>query len=232
MTLFALLHGGMHRGSCWDAVSAELHRGGHAAIAPDLPVEDDAAGAHEWAQGVVDAIDTAVGAVDTDVVVVGHSLSGLCLPSIATLRSIRHMVFVAGLLPVPGRSFVEHLATEPEAITFPSPAPGGTAPMGLTWESVRAGFYHDCPESVAREAFDHMRRQSFTPFVETCPVERWPQTPATYILMRDDRAVSTSWVRWHAVHRIGATVLELDGGHSPFFAQPVRLARALIAASG
>ena len=86
MTLFALLHGGMHRGSCWDAVSAELHRGGHAAIAPDLPVEDDAAGAHEWAQGVVDAIDTAVGAVDTDVVVVGHSLSGLCLPSIATVH--------------------------------------------------------------------------------------------------------------------------------------------------
>ncbi len=179
--------------------------------------------------GVVDAIDTAVGAVDTDVVVVGHSLSGLCLPSIATVHpphGVRGWATARAsiLRRTPRhRTGGDHLSF---ARTRWYRADGFDVGVGARRLLPRL------PEDVAREAFNHMRRQSFTPFVETCPVERWPQTPATYILMRDDRAVSTSWVRWHAVHRIGATVLELDGGHSPFFAQPVRLARALIAASG
>ena len=57
MTLFALLHGGMHHGSSWDLVVHELTTRGHQVVAPDLPVDDDAAGAMEWARVAIDAID-------------------------------------------------------------------------------------------------------------------------------------------------------------------------------
>lgn len=228
MTVFALLHGGLHYGSCWDAVRTELSRRDHCALAPDLPVDDDSAGALTWAQVAIDAIEREVDGASEDVVVVAHSISGLCAPVIATLYPVRHMVFVGGLLPVPGQSFVEHLGANPDAITFPEPREQGAGPFGLTWESVREGFYHDCPEPLARRAFDELRNQSFAVFTERCPINRWPDTPSTYILMRDDRAVGESWATRNAVGRIGARVVELDGGHSPFFARPAELSGVLL----
>lgn len=228
MTVFALLHGGLHYGSCWDAVRTELRRQGHRAIAPDLPVDDDSAGALKWAQVVIESIEREVDGAPEDVVVVAHSISGLCAPVIATLYPMRHMVFVGGLLPVPGQSFVEHLGANPDAITFPEPQQHGDGPFGLTWESVREGFYHDCPEALARHTFDELRYQSFTVFTERCPISRWPDTASTYVLMRDDRAVGESWARRNAVARIGAQVVELDGGHSPFFSRPAELSAVLL----
>jgi pimeloyl-ACP methyl ester carboxylesterase len=229
MTLFALLHGGLHHGSCWDAVTAELARRGHRVVAPDLPVDDDSAGALEWAHVAIDAIErVGDGSASEDVVVVAHSVSGLCAPVIATLYPVHQMVFIGGLLPVPGQSFVEHLAANPDAITFPEPQEQGAGPFGLTWESVREGFYHDCPESLARRAFDELRHQSFNVFTERCPINRWPDTPSTYVLMRDDRAVGESWARRNAVGRIRARVVEMDGGHSPFFACPTELSAVLL----
>lgn len=228
MTLFALLHGGLHYGSCWDAVSAELKRRDHRVVAPDLPVDDDSAGALRWAQVAIDAIEGEIDDESEDVVVVAHSISGLCAPVAATLYPVRQMVFVGGLLPVPGQSFAEHLGANPDAITFPEPQAQGAGPFGLTWESVRDGFYHDCPEPMARHAFDELRHQSFTVFTERCPIDRWPDTPSTYVLMRDDHAVGESWARRNAVGRIGARVVELDGGHSPFFSRPVELSGVLL----
>lgn len=233
MTLFALLHGGLHDGSCWDRVAVELARRGHRVVAPDLPVDDDSAGALEWARVAIGAIEGArVGAASPDivddVVVVAHSLSGLCAPVIATLHPVRRMVFVGGLLPVPGQSFADHLAANPDAVSFPEPQEHGSGPFGLSWEAVREGFYHDCPEALGRKAFNELRHQSFTVFIERCPIDRWPDTPSDYVLMRDDRAVGESWARRNAVDRIGARVIELDGGHSPFFARPAELSALLL----
>jgi pimeloyl-ACP methyl ester carboxylesterase len=134
------------------------------------------------------------------------------------------MVFVAALLPMPGESFANEFAANPSAISFPAPQATGEGPFGLTWESVRDEFYHDCPEPLAQKAFDELRHQSFTVFIERCPIERWPEVPSTYILMKDDRALEVCWVRRNAVDRLGADLVEMDGGHWPFLARPAALA--------
>lgn len=233
MTLFVLLHGGLHRGSCWDLVGRELVAGGHQVVAPDLPVDDDAAGAMEWAGVAITAIDRLPGHVAADdVIVVGHSIAGLCVPVVAALRPVRRMVFVAALVPVPGETFMDELAKNPGAVSFPAPQATGEGPFGLTWESVREGFYHDCPEALAQEAFRTLRHQSFTVFTERCPLDRWPDVPSTYLLMTDDHALDVDWARRVAVDKLGADVVELDGGHSPFFARPGELCDVLDEISG
>lgn len=141
------------------------------------------------------------------------------------------MIFVGGLLPVPGQSFVDHLAENANAITFPQPQADGTGPFDLTWDSVHQGFYHGCPEGIARQKFKDMRMQSFTVFLETCPIAVWPQTPSTYVLMRDDRAVGRQWARRNAVDLVVARLVEMRGGHSPFFSRPPELCDALVAAA-
>lgn len=140
MTLFALMHGGLHNGSSWDLVADGLVARGHQVVAPDLPVDDDAAGAMEWARVVVAAIDRVANDVEQeDVVVVGHSISGLCLPVVAALRPVRRMVFVAALVPVPGETFAAEFAANPRAVSFPAPQTMGEGPFGLTWNRYETG---------------------------------------------------------------------------------------------
>jgi pimeloyl-ACP methyl ester carboxylesterase len=231
VTLFALLHGGMHSGSSWDVVAAELRACGHLVVTPDLPVDDDSAGAREWAQCAIDAIDAVSQSGESDVVVVGHSIAGLCVPVVAENRPVRRMIFVAGLIPAPGGTFVAHLAENPGAITFAATLSADGGPFGLTWESVRDGFYHDCPESLARSAFDGLRGQAFTVFTERCPIDQWPDVPSSYILMTDDRAVSRNWAQRVASGAPRARIHTMPGGHSPFFARPKELCDLLIACS-
>jgi pimeloyl-ACP methyl ester carboxylesterase len=64
-------------------------------------------------------------------------------------------------------------------------------------------------------------------FTERCPIDVWPDVPSTYILMTDDRAVNPAWSRRVAKDRIGANLIELGGGHSPFYSRPVELAQVL-----
>lgn len=228
MTTFALLHGGMHRGWSWNLVAAVLAAHHHTVVAPELPVDDDSAGGHDWAKVAIDAIDQAIGAEDDDVVVVAHSMTGLVLPLVAQRRSIRRMVFVAGLIPMPGRSLLDILAENPDAVLFPMPSGDGAGPAGLQWEDVRDAFYHDCPEALGRRAFADLRHQSFTVLTERCPLGAWPTVPASYILTRHDRLVNPEWSRRQARELLKADVIEMDGGHSPFFSRPTKLAQLLL----
>lgn len=222
MTTFALVHGGAHGGWCWEDLVPELEARGHRTVAPDLPTTEDRAGAASCAEVVVSALGDA-----GDVVVVGHSLGGMCVPVVASMRPVRRMVFLGAMVPVPGRVYGEYLAENPGALTFtlvPGTEPG---PAGLSWETARHNFYGDCGEEVARRAFAGLRPQAMTVFSERCPLDEWPAVPSTYILMTGDRAVGNDWSR-SAAARIGADLVELAGSHSPFYSRPAELADVLV----
>ena len=228
MTLFALIHGGAHGGWCWELVAPELEGRGHRVVAPDLPLEDETAAAESWARTVIDAIDEVARPGDDDVVVVGHSMGGMCVPVVASKRPVRRMVFLAAMVPAPGRIYAEYLAENPDAITFDFNVEGTPGPIGMSWEAARNGFYHDCDEQLARRAFERLRPTALTVFTERCPIDTWPDVASTYILMRDDRAVGHDWSRRVANDRIHADLIEMDGSHSPFYSTPVELADLLV----
>ena len=229
MSLFALVHGGAHGGWCWELLVPELEKRGHTAVAPDLPIESDAAGALENARVVVDAIP----ANEDDVVVVGHSLGGLTIPLVAELRPVRRLVYLGAQVPAPGMSNLEYLATEPEAVIFAGAEnlAEGEIPdeedQVVDWERAKAGFYHDVDDEVARHAWERFRHQSFTVITERTPLEVWPDVPSTYILLKEDRAVGQEWSRRRA-KEIGADLIEMDGSHSPFYSRPAELADVLV----
>jgi pimeloyl-ACP methyl ester carboxylesterase len=225
MTTFALIHGGAHAGWCWEELIPELEARGHTAIAPDLPLADEAAGATVWAETVIEALDAA--GADQDVVLVGHSMGGMCLPVIASMWPVQRMVFLGAMVPVPDRVYSDYLDEHPDAITFNVELGGPPGRAGLSWEAARQGFYHDCDEATARKAFERLRPTSLTVFTERCPIDRWPDVPSTYILMTEDRAVGQAWSRRVARQRIDADLIELGGSHSPFYSRPLELADIL-----
>jgi pimeloyl-ACP methyl ester carboxylesterase len=228
MALFALIHGGGGSGRSWDLLVEELAARGHRAVAPDLPIEDNAAGALEYAQVVRDA----VGAGGEELVVVGHSLGGLTVPVVASLLPTAHMVFLGAMVPVPGQSYRSYLEARPGVLTAPTPAHGydSLGRRGIRpWEDAWHAYYHDCPEELARRDWQRLRPQSTTPVSERCPIDAWPDVSGTYILMLEDRSVSQEWSREVSRARLGRDALELAGGHAPFLSRPAELASLLCA---
>jgi hypothetical protein len=149
-------------------------------------------------------------------------------------------VFLGAMVPVPGRPYTEVLAEEPGALTIDEvkavldgdgatglPLDESDGDAALPWSLARPAFYDDLPEDVARRAWRRLRMQGLTSFTEPCPIDVWPAVPSTYVLMTGDRAVNPDWSRRVAAGRLGCDVVELPGGHSPFYGRPEELAEVL-----
>jgi pimeloyl-ACP methyl ester carboxylesterase len=146
VSTYAFIHGAGDVGWYWHLVEAALRADGHSTVAPDLPIEDDAAGLSAYADVVVDAIGDL-----GDVVVVAQSFGGYVAPLVAERLNARRIVLVAGMVPAPGETAEEMFSN-----TGWRPEPG--------FEDVRDVFYHDVPEELADEALRRgSRRQSDTP---------------------------------------------------------------------
>jgi len=205
----------------------ELEKRGHTSVAVDLPCDDWTASLNDNAGIVVDALADA-----DDVVLVGHSLGGITIPVVAARRPVRRMVFLCALLPKPRQSMDEVLAGG-EPVLSPEFNPFAQVvheDSSVSWEPAAAvdTFFHDCSPDVAEWAASKLRRQTWATTQETSPLAEWPDVPSTYIICTEDRAVWPEWSRRAAKEWIGADVIELPGGHSPFLARPAELADVLV----
>jgi pimeloyl-ACP methyl ester carboxylesterase len=229
---FGLVHGAWHRGASWAPLVEELQRRGFSAITVDLPSDMPDAGVDAYAEQVVRALRM----VQEPLILVGHSLGGLTIPVVATRRPVALLVYLCALLPDPGRSLVEQRATETDMMTRQwretyTPRQVALPDGRAEWPDEVAAevFYHDCPPAEIPAAVRRLRPQGSLPIRERTPMTAWPEVPAEYILCTDDRVVSPAWSRDAARRRLGVTPRELTGGHSPFLAQPGRLADLLVA---
>lgn len=153
-------------------------------------------------------------------------------PVVATRRPVALLVYLCAVLPDPGRSLAQQLGHDGPAML--TAVRQTVLPDGRTqWppEVAREFFYHDCPPEEAARAAELRRPQGRVPLGEQTPLAAWPGVPAEYILCREDRLVSPAWSRQAARQRLGVTARELDGGHSPFLAQPALLADELLSAA-
>ena len=223
---FVLVHGAWHDARAWDLLCAELDRRDRRAVAVELPSDAAAVGAPGYARTIAAAVRE-VGPEPP--VLVGHSMSGIAIPLVPALAPVRRLVFLAGLVPAPGRRMADLQAEEPMLGDT-----GGIArdELGRSYwtspEAAIATLYHDCDHELAHEAASRLRPQARTPHEEPCPLAAFPDVPTSYILMREDRMVRPEWSRIVCRDRLGVEPVELPGGHSPMLADPDLLAATLI----
>jgi pimeloyl-ACP methyl ester carboxylesterase len=207
---FAFIHGAGDVGWYWHLVEAAIRREGHSTTAPDLPIEDDAAGLSAYADVMVEAIGE-----HRDVVVVAQSFGGYVAPLVAERVGARLIVLVAGMIPAPGETAEAMFSN-----TNWRPEPG--------YHDTRDVFYHDVPDELADEALRRgSRRQSDTPGMEPWPLPAWPSIPTRFILGRNDRFFPAAWVRPLVQERLGIVADELESGHCPALSRPDEVARRL-----
>lgn len=230
MATFALVHGAWHGAWCWERLTPELEARGHRVVAMDLPSDDPAATFDDYADVVIAAL---AGDGADDIVLVGHSLAGLTIPLVASRHPVTRLVYLCALVPVPGSSFMEQIASEDMLDPGYAEGLGETDPEGRrAWADERLArhyLYADCDAAAATDAVARLRPQAQTPYAHPCPLTAFPSTPATYVVCDDDHLVKPDWSREVAAGRLDAELVELPGSHSPFLSRPGALTEVLCA---
>ena len=227
MTTFALIHGAWHGAWCWDRLIPELEQRGHRAVAVDLPCDDPSATTMDNARLVAESVADA----GDDVVVVGHSLGGITAAVMPLVRPVRRIVFLAALMPRPGRSLGDVMGSEPDTTTEEfRTLPRHVGEAGsVTWDPDVAApfFYRTCDPETARWAAGRLRTQYWTTSREVCPLEKWPDCELVSIVCTEDELLDPAWSRRIARDVLEVEPLELPGGHFPMLGIPADLADAL-----
>ncbi|WP_371786302.1 alpha/beta fold hydrolase [Streptosporangium subroseum] len=231
MANFVLVAGARLGAWAWDEVVPYLRAAGQGAHPLTLSGLADKAGVPAGQQThVQDIVDEVEGQDLRDVVLVGHSYSGIPVGQAAERIGDRlaHVVFVDSSLPADGEAFV-------------SAWPDGGATVKATiaenggfWPLVTAAHYDGeglTDEQIARivgGSTPHPGATLTEPAVLSRPLG---ELPATYIQClfagaepSDDVARLLTGKHWRLV--------EMDTGHWPMFSQPRELAQILLQAAG
>lgn len=196
MSTFCLVHGSTQSAAGWDRLVAELERRGHRTIAPALPANTPDASATVYADEIVRSLPGDA----SNVVVVAHSASGLFLPLVPARRPVRHIVFLAAVIPKIGASLADQFRSEPDML---NPEWIGKDPAASEEIAMRF-LFHDCTPEVARWALTTRRlMHAQRAYTEVCPLDRRPAVPSTYIVCSEDRTVRAAWSRSAARERLG-----------------------------
>jgi pimeloyl-ACP methyl ester carboxylesterase len=220
MALFCLVHGSTQNASCWDLLIPELDRRGHETVRMNLPADEPEASATRYA----DAIAEAIPEKRADVIVVAHSAGGLFLPLVPERRRVRHLVFLAAVIPRVGASLVDQIK-EDKSMFHPEWI--GKDPT-KDEQAAREFLFHDCSAEAIDWALGTMRLMfARRAILETCPLEVWPDVPSSCIVCVNDRTIQPQWLLRAARERFGTVPIEMPGGHCPHVSRPGELAQVL-----
>lgn len=211
-----------------------LESAGHAAITVDLPCVDADATLEQYAAAVRAVLPDDTGAV----VLVGHSFGGFTVSTIAGENPDMSVVYVAAWIPHPGASVLDlFVGRDPFA---EGDEDAGIAAFGGLVVSAGAGRCAlNIPKLVA--AVDPSAQVAARSYLErtqrpqgiSALRQKWnghqpTSGRRTYIVTTADTLVPPEDQRAMAAS-VGADVVEIDTGHSPFGEQPARLAELLVA---
>jgi pimeloyl-ACP methyl ester carboxylesterase len=223
MASFVLIHGSGQNADGWKRVGSLLSARGHSVAAPDLPKQQPDWGLREYARYVARSI------VGPQSVIVAHSFSGVLLPLLPELRACGALVFLAAVIPEPGKSIRAQF--EDDAGMF---NPDWIA-AGLRWTDqahherlAREFLFHDCDEEAIAWAMTTVELfNTRNLVVEPAPFTSWPEVPTASIVATHDRTLSADWGRRTTLRVLGKESVEIDAGHCPFVSKPAELATVL-----
>jgi len=221
---FVFVHGSGQNARCWERLGGILTAQGHTVAAPDLPKKTNDWGLSEYAAEIARSI----GGPET--VVVAHSFSGVFLPLLPGLRPCGLLVFLAAVIPEPGKSVRQQFAEDAGMFTqdWISAGPRWFDPAQR--DQLSAEFlFPDCDEAALPwalgtvEVFD--TRHVVT---EPSPLVTWPDVPTASIVASRDRTLTAEWGRKATRRVLGREPFEIDTGHCPHVSRPAELADMLL----
>jgi pimeloyl-ACP methyl ester carboxylesterase len=239
MTLPALVlvHGGAHAADCWDLTVDELGR-----QAPDLPVlAVDVPGrggkpGELAALSIGDCVESVVADIEDaglrDVVVCGHSLAGVIVPSVVTKLGsprVREMILAAAFVPPQGTSVLDTLGG-PLGWYARRAAAAREVPIEMPRLAARLAFCNGMTRRQRRFLLARVHGESIRLVTEKVDRDQLPDNIGrTWILTLRDHSLSVRTQR-KSIEAIGGvqTLIPIDTCHGLMVSESERLAEILV----
>jgi pimeloyl-ACP methyl ester carboxylesterase len=149
--------------------------------------------------------------------VCGHSYGGMVVSAAAAPRSdVEHLVYLCALPTDENQSFVPYITECPSMLIDAVPV----TDRGREVDLARAGevFYADCSTADAELAKQNLRPMSSDRSAQLDVLPAWRDTPSTYLICCEDRALHPDAQRILAARATRSVIWK--SGHSPFVSRP------------
>ncbi len=231
-----LIHGGAHGAWCWQRVAPLLEA--HT-VAIDFPGRGDCdspsplnrLALEDW---VTFAVKDIANRTTGNVVLVGHSMAGLTVPSIAARLGPRvsHVIFVGASIPANGQSLIDAAPTAirwflQRRIRRQVAQDGGV--MTLPRMLARHMFCNDMSREDTRWVLDRLVPDSPSICLEKVNRTEFDRLnlPCTYVKLLRDNAVPPRQANACIARLATVDVVNIDAGHNVMISAPDALARVI-----
>jgi pimeloyl-ACP methyl ester carboxylesterase len=222
-TTVVLVHGAFADASGFGGVIRELVSAGHEVVAPPNPLRGLAFDAS--------TLGAVVHAIEGPVLLVGHSYGGAVITQAgADLDNVVGLVYLAAFGLDAGESCASVQGPYPPSMlattSYPTPYDAVGVSSGpdlyIRKDQFRETFCADVPVDVAEVMYATQRPLSLAALTENATQAAWKTKPSWYLVSQHDNAIPPDAERFMA-ERMGAVTQEIDGSHTAFIAQPVRV---------
>lgn len=233
---YVLVHGAWQAPFVWQAVKANLEKQGNKVIVVELPGHgaDQTSPSQITLDVYKEKVINALSTIDGKVILVGHSLAGMVISSVAEAMpsKIEKLVYVAAYLPTSGQTLKEladtdsgsQLGTE-GALIFNNEA----YTVDVKQDLIVNLFIPDGTPEIQSLVVKNYRTEPLIPFINPVVLtdKNFGSVKKVYIKTLQDHVVSPYLQNKMIAAGKVESVYEINTGHSPFLSKPDDLSSIL-----
>lgn len=234
-----LVHGAWHGAWCWYRTVTLLAAAGHAVTVIDLPAHgvDATPPATVTLAAYAARVIAALEAIDGPVILVGHSMGGAVISTVAEARpeKIEKLVYLAGFLLRDGETLIATATADAASLATPSLiVQANEGVVDIDRAAIAQVFYARSPAEDVNLARALLRPNPLAPFATPLALSagNFGRVRRFYVACTSDRAITPAAQQAMYTASPCEAVYELHTDHSPFFSQPRRLHEVLAAIAG
>ncbi len=236
---YVLVHGAWQAPYAWQAVKDNLEKQGNKVAVVELPGHGDdqttpsTINLDLYRDKVIDAISKMNGKV----ILVGHSLGGMIISSVAEAvpSQIEKLVYVAAYLPVSGQTLNDLAHTDRDSQLTDSVLIFNNAnyTVDVEQDKIVNLFIQDGTPAIQQLVLQNYRTEPLIPFIDpvTLTEGNFGSVKKVYIKTLQDHVISPYLQDKMITTGAVKSVYQINTGHCPFLAQPDALTSLLTQAA-
>jgi pimeloyl-ACP methyl ester carboxylesterase len=233
---YVLVHGAWQAPFVWQAVKANLEKEGNKVIVVELPGH----GNDNTSPGAItldlykEKVIEALSKIDGKVILVGHSLGGMIISSVAEAMpsKIEKLVYVAAYLPLSGQTLDNLAHMDPDSqlgVTGNLIFNYDQGIVDVKPDQIVNLFIQDGTAEIQNLVVKNYRTEPLTPFINPVVLteQNFGSVKKVYIKTLQDHVVSPYLQNKMIETGKVESVYQINTGHSPFLSQPDELSSIL-----
>jgi pimeloyl-ACP methyl ester carboxylesterase len=233
---YVFVHGAMVDGTVWYKIIKPLEDAGHKVVVINLPAhgKDNTGIAEVNYQKYVAIIADSVNAQTGKVILVGHSMAGLLIASVAELLpdKIEKLVFVAAFIPQNGDNVFTLNGKDKLSQFGPNlMVANDKSSAVLNPKKIKDVFCPDCSDADISYLTLSQKSEPLAPLAESTVLtdKNYNSIPKYIIQTTQDHGISLSFqLEMAASAKNVAKTYKIESGHLPFITQPNVLIKILL----